>query len=276
MKQAAKRKQHGFFSKSISPSSASTVSVPSSSGRSVQLLRLPRDRSVDLLVVSVPSSSGRSVQPWRLSCSRVPCFYVSVPSSSGRSVQPMLERRQDAPRHPGFQSPPHRGDRCNQVDIRPLRRTFTFQSPPHRGDRCNLVWAVDDPIIHQRFSPLLIGEIGATTSLSFATSAGSPAFQSPPHRGDRCNSGASGTSGAAGAAFQSPPHRGDRCNEGIPSRAPHAHAVCFSPLLIGEIGATQFEGSAVAEVGIRFQSPPHRGDRCNFIRIMRQSRLSLV
>src|SRR6266849_4227825 len=219
MKQAAKRKQHGFFSKSISPSSASTVSVPSSSGRSVQLLRLPRDGSVDLLVVSVPSSSGRSVQPWRLSCSRLPCFSVSVPSSSGRSVQPMLERRQDAPRHPGFQSPPHRGDRCNQVDIRPLRRTFTFQSPPHRGDRCNLVWAVDDPIIHQRFSPLLIGEIGATT-----------AFPRARHMRMRSVSVPS----SSGRSVQ------------LSLKAPLLPRLVFgfSPLLIGEIGATSSESCA--------------------------------
>jgi len=139
-----------------------------------------------------------------------------------------------------FQSPPHRGDRCNlHAESLECRLVAWFQSPPHRGDRCNLSLRrceranrglVSVPSSSGRsvqrsrrapaawpwapsFSPLLIGEIGATRR------------QHHPRLRTQL-------------WLQSPPHRGDRCNVRRKSLSTFESSVCFSPLLIGEIGAT--------------------------------------
>ena len=136
---------------------------------------------------------------------------------------------------------------------------FFFQSPIHRGDRCNGGESSSVMTASSSFSPLFIGVIGATptgplplrTLWSF-----SPLFigviGATPEE----------AAGAPGAVvFQSPIHRGDRCN-GNDSGGKYMHRYSFSPLFIGVIGATPDRGYLHSR-GPCFQSPIHRGDRCN-------------
>ena len=136
---------------------------------------------------------------------------------------------------------------------------------------------------HLTFSPLFIGVIGATYA-PYVELGTFKIFQSPIHRGDRCNLGAAWC-WLRLLPFQSPIHRGDRCNLPI-SRKNHYRTRPFSPLFIGVIGATPrdhlrralyctFSPLFIGVIGAttlsylylgliyNFQSPIHRGDRCN-------------
>ena len=135
-----------------------------------------------------------------------------------------------------FQSPIHRGDRCNRGPNMFRAVPRLFQSPIHRGDRCNIELTPDDRFSYEPFSPLFIGVIGATqTFLTVCRHLLS--FQSPIHRGDRCN-GSPFWRSPPPLHFQSPIHRGDRCNIRHCLRNRNRGAA-FSPLFIGVIGATR-------------------------------------
>ena len=315
------------------------------------------------LAVSVPSSSGRSVRPCDRSCPAFGLASVSVPSSSGRSVR-LDERAHPARSRLVFQSPPHRGDRCDSTTSGGTGITVdTFQSPPHRGDRCDLAEVVRRPrlprvsvpsssgrsvrhrramaptkarlysvsvpsssgrsvrrcrlelgdprvqwvsvpsssgrsvrlrsraqhhdlLFPARFSPLLIGEIGATRCDIVVRIAHSLTVSVPSSSGRSVRLDRARLADPASLAFQSPPHRGDRCDHAAPRDADVGESVsvpsssgrsvrpgppvseratcdrCFSPLLIGEIGATS-RCSRLHPSVTEFQSPPHRGDRCD-------------
>src|SRR5579885_3522410 len=95
-----------------------------------------------------------------------------------------------------FQSPPHRGIRCdNEFGVTPVAQASIFQSPPHRGIRCDWPWYLTRRLVPTHFSPLLIGEFGVTLEVSAPAGADDLGFQSPPHRGIRCDV----TSAPAGA-----------------------------------------------------------------------------
>ena len=135
-----------------------------------------------------------------------------------------------------FQSPIHRGDRCNFKDARVFLDRASAFSPLFIG----VIGATERGVVtkdeaSEPFSPLFIGVIGATY-MAELDKVRSFNFQSPIHRGDRCN--------AKSAAARS---------GGAPT---------FSPLFIGVIGATDpdIKDSPLAFI---FQSPIHRGDRCN-------------
>ena len=85
-----------------------------------------------------------------------------------------------------FQSPIHRGDRCNRKSRNGESSHSLFQSPIHRGDRCNAARCPRHPQHSSTFSPLFIGVIGATREGSQDCRTYKN-FQSPIHRGDRCN-----------------------------------------------------------------------------------------
>jgi hypothetical protein len=87
---------------------------------------------VHVSVVSVPSSSGRSVQLNCPTCGQGLPLTVSVPSSSERSVQPARTIAEASP-DDEFQSPPHRGDRCNDTDAEPYVGKWPVSVPSSSG-----------------------------------------------------------------------------------------------------------------------------------------------
>src|SRR5579875_2976898 len=135
--------------------------------------------------ISVPSSSGKSLQLLP-NCCPMSWSIISVPSSSGKSLQRLAIARVTR-RHNLFQSPLHRGNHFNSVSapsatvlenisvpsssgkslqqnakLKEGLKKLEFQSPLHRGNHFNPE--------HQRavlrryldFSPLFIGEITST------------------------------------------------------------------------------------------------------------------
>ncbi len=184
-----------------------TLSVPSSSGNVVRREAAKGRNGGHGL--SVPSSSGNVVRRPGLGSGPVSSKPLSVPSSSGNVVRRHV--RLWASTVPNFQSPPHRGTWCDS------RRRRT-------------------PLARYSFSPLLIGERGATRR--------------------------TGTPRGRSGGFQSPPHRGTWCDRSGMERQPLRGPLPFSPLLIGERGATA--SGACGQAGARsFQSPPHRGTWCD-------------
>ncbi len=132
-----------------------------------------------------------------------------------------------------FQSPPHRGDRCNgdACDERPVdgyrhvsvpsssgrsvqhrqRRVSPglcvwFQSPPHRGDRCNLIQFGPARVAEFSFSPLLIGEIGATLRRLGLRHRVEPVVSVPSSSGRSVQHLTVARTSRLTRSFQSPPH----------------------------------------------------------------------
>src|SRR5579885_1873543 len=164
---------------------------------------------------------------------------------------------------PAFQSPPHRGIRCDSREHRCRLRRAHYFSPLLIGEfgvtleacrmyRCRavhfsplLIGEFGVTVIYKsgvfvdpnHFSPLLIGEFGVTMKAVNETNRDLVGFQSPPHRGIRCDCGPEGFTLSRDPEFQSPPHRGIRCDQNI-SQGNGVSIPDFSPLLIGEFGVT--------------------------------------
>ena len=136
---------------------ARTLSVPSSSGKSLQRVQRPggdrigssfsplfigevsstsnRESEVRPIFLSVPSSSGKCLFNAARSRAHSPrAIVLSVPSSSGRSLQRMHRSLPPAASAHTFQSPLHRG--CLFDSTAPsasVPAAWHFQSPLHRG-----------------------------------------------------------------------------------------------------------------------------------------------
>ncbi len=190
-----------------------------------------------------------------------------------------------ASRSTGFQSPPHRGTWCDGQREDVLAGEWPFQSPPHRGTWCDL--RGDPDARHGRgifqspphrgtwcdsgictcwrpgrgsFSPLLIGERGATCGSGRMPDHGGPF--SPLLIGERgATSGCSACSGRCPTSF-SPLLIGERGATWTAEQRLRAWRGTFSPLLIGERGATELIRGR-HHIALRFQSPPHRGTWCD-------------
>ena len=115
----------------------------------------------------------------------------------------------------------------------------------------------------ESFSPLFIGVIGATQD-GIARRRQSLCFQSPIHRGDRCNEECSGRYRPRCATF-SPLFIGVIGATLIEFKIAFT-VKAFSPLFIGVIGATLLP-TIFPQLFLIFQSPIHRGDRCNWVRL---------
>ena len=188
-----------------------------------------------------------------------------------------------------FQSPIHRGNKCNYSPA-PLfgSRLARFQSPIHRGNKCNRFRAGRNRILYllsvpyssgklnvtQReyqtsppsvtpFSPLFIGETNVTRGYG-KTYNHLMTFQSPIHRGNKCNLGIQVTALSILAVFQSPIHRGNKCNTLTRWVNRQSTSVFQSPIHRGNkcnrMGRSPL---LTAFTPLVFQSPIHRGNKCN-------------
>ena len=164
------------------PGASCGVSVPSSSGNSLQRSG-PGVRSGGG-VVSVPSSSGNSLQ--RISSvAAVNDITVSVPSSSGNSLQQYL-KLPSVPDTPRF----------SPLFIGELSSTATKTSACQGGHKVSVPSSSGNslqqehyyvfPRFYLRFSPLFIGELSSTRPVVDLTTHGH-GFQSPLHRGTLFN-----------------------------------------------------------------------------------------
>ncbi len=150
----------------IAANSASDLSVPYSSGRWVR--RFNSCSNLLLSSLSVPYSSGRWVRPLPVWPGRLRPSALSVPYSSGRWVR----------RHPGppphqvprhrFQSPIPRGDGCDNYAILTRHRLGPHLSVPYSSGRWVRLKRAEQKVrdLRSTFSPLFLGEMGATTTAS--------------------------------------------------------------------------------------------------------------
>ena len=111
-----------------------------------------------------------------------------------------------------------------------------FQSPIHRGSKCNTVnrrW-------HRRhqgsFSPLFIGEVNVTSGLCRRPRRRG-LFQSPIHRGSKCNPYPPRNTRSTKRSF-SPLFIGEVNVTLFGGRFRANHRLSFSPLFIGEVNVT--------------------------------------
>ena len=125
--------------------------------------------------------------------------------------------------------------RCGAFGLPGGRRRF--QSPIHRGDRCNGIALYCLTSDDESFSPLFIGVIGATPGVPKLGVTWLANFQSPIHRGDRCNREAPGRGGYPRRTF-SPLFIGVIGATAIQDGKTEILPDAFSPLFIGVIGAT--------------------------------------
>ena len=183
------------------------VSVPSSSGKSLQLERgLPAGCAVQ---VSVPSSSGKSLQRHWPSA-RIVDDAVSVPSSSGKSLQREYV-------NPGYQyvpvSVPSSSGKSLQLRL-PLAcaRARPVSVPSSSGKSLQLGESEELTQEQAGFSPLFIGEVSSTL-FRRQSALRTTRFQSPLHRGSLFNVVSSAAT-ETGKWFQSPLHRGSLFNLG--------------------------------------------------------------
>ena len=241
----------------------------------------PRPR----VFLSVPSSSGNVVRledrPLRAVLIDVP---LSVPSSSGNVVRRGEPGLLDRPA-PGAFSPLLIGERgatgggaahrgvvaflsvpSSSGNVVRHRRSFRVHDyhhlsvPSSSGNVVRLVPLFGREHRAPPFSPLLIGERGATPCIAVVVHGGH-LFQSPPHRGTWCDR-SRGRRSPCGQRLSVPSSSGNVVRPSrTPSTTPRASR-SFSPLLIGERGATLAALSA-GNVAFAFQSPPHRGTWCD-------------
>ncbi len=231
--------------------------------------------------ISVPSSSGRSLQLLGQTPSEVHFNYFS-PLFIGEvsSTQVPFRGNQFGP---VFQSPLHRGglfngrahpgaERGEPISVpsssgRSLQRLrlthdciqhLRFQSPLHRGGLFN-IRAAPNSAPAQHFSPLFIGEVSSTDRM-WPRYHRSGQFQSPLHRGGLFNHG--GIILALGKRDISVPSSSGRSLQlGWHGRYHHGN-YHFSPLFIGEVSSTWIVGSGIC-ASSPFQSPLHRGGLFN-------------
>jgi len=144
------------------PRGRSHVSVPSSSGNSLQRFI---DPALHLIIgVSVPSSSGNSLQP-ALAVHAGITTTVSVPSSSGNSLQQ---------RHPGelrpqahVSVPSSSGNSLQLADSRSEVAGLFVSVPSSSGNSLQHSEGLLNRPCRSGFSPLFIGELSSTTSSAF-------------------------------------------------------------------------------------------------------------
>ncbi len=121
------------------------LSVPSSSGKGLQLIYQPR-RVHQFWRLSVPSSSGKGLQQSQVSRSARRRDGLSVPSSSGKGLQQRLLGWGSSAFH-SF-SPLFIGEGSSTSEMSDeFRAPMNFQSPLHRGRVFNL--------LHQKLNPPL-------------------------------------------------------------------------------------------------------------------------
>ncbi len=208
--------------------------------------------------LSVPYSSGRWVRLLIGEGAR-PSVRLSVPYSSGRWVRHGAEAGRAGPAH--FQSPIPRGDGCDGTMERRSLSPARLSVPYSSGRWVRRGGMGSERLEPQAFSPLFLGEMGATPAgiralaavvpLSVPYSSGRWVRQgdrrtatliidlSVPYSSGRwvrrCSAAGEG---AEESAFQSPIPRGDGCDTSSMS-GDSSLATPFSPLFLGEMGATQ-------------------------------------
>src|SRR5579875_1830778 len=235
------------------------ISVPSSSGKSLQLFLLAGKNekmsnfsplfigeitstghvrgSRRCTAISVPSSSGKSLQPTVIFCSSLRTI-ISVPSSSGKSLQHVLSCcERDS--HSRFQSPLHRGNH------------FNYSSSPIKMTKYNISVPSSSGKSLQRMLTLTHGIHG---HISVPSSSGK-SLQRDDYEFIRY------------AIWNfSPLFIGE-----ITSTKRWAYSchwvLNFSPLFIGEITSTSFH-LTTAYTPTKFQSPLHRGNHFNCCKAM--------
>jgi hypothetical protein len=142
------------------------VSIPSTSGKSFELLPSTASANMDVCSVSIPSTSGKSFELGRELPLICLAWDVSIPSTSGKSFEHSQAGAYPSLADNQFQSPPHRGSLSNRMLmflLLVLAARAKFQSPPHRGSLSNGVIIVVVSIVKHS------------------------TFQSPPHRGSLSN-----------------------------------------------------------------------------------------
>ncbi len=241
-----------------------------------------------------PPHRGMSLRRQATAATQVSAMTVnlSVPSSSGNVSATYARRPRADQSRRSFQSPPHRGCLCDAASRTASSSGFGhFQSPPHRGCLCDCsAYRVDrDGCTATAFSPLLIGDVSATSSTGASGACRLVIFQSPPHRGCLCDSTRCGRSARWHLIFQSPPHRGCLCDGtsqvgrcarasalSVPSSSGNVSATCAIVLDRGGDCCTLSVPSS-SGMSLRlescvdsrrdgtscFQSPPHRGCLCD-------------
>src|SRR5581483_11659288 len=115
------------------------------------------------LCLSVPSSSGNTLQlshPFRPAAPHWPFSPLFIGEYSATALRENVSRCTEA-----FQSPLHRGILCNDESASELNNVPTFQSPLHRGILCNFLRLQLAGSAGEPFSPLFIGEYSATLRL---------------------------------------------------------------------------------------------------------------
>src|SRR5216684_571448 len=94
----------------------------------------------------------------------------------------------------------------------------------------------------------------------FSAGEATTSFQSPPHRGDRCNFTFVLVGVESQSAWVSVPSSSGRSVQRRENHATHRRLASFSPLLIGEIGATM-PGLATPQMLIWLVSVPSSSGR---------------
>src|SRR5579885_941783 len=136
-----------------------------------------------------------------------------------------------------FQSPPHRGIRCDRARTVVLARARALNFSPLLIGEFGVTWHGQDLLRGRgHFSPLLIGEFGVTPS--GRRNGSSFVYFSPLLIGEFGVTPCPSFSAAGNREFQSPPHRGIRCDLCAVSACGAPRVPYFSPLLIGEFGVT--------------------------------------
>ena len=112
--------------------------------------------------LSVPSSSGRSLQHFDVPVEVITSHMLSVPSSSGRSLQ---RRKEEAPRSTShtFQSPLHRGGLFNFKKGGRMPQHLNTFSPLFIGRSLQRLTLAIGARWRRPFSPLFIGEVSSTS-----------------------------------------------------------------------------------------------------------------
>ena len=284
----------GSVSSTISVSTAAParlwLSVPSSSGRSLQRRGLPshgvRLHSFSPLFIgevsstgiadeqlhtqaslSVPSSSGMSL---RLSPVTSRChadIHLSVPSSSGKSLQRIhshlkrcLLSRLSVPSSSG-RSLRHFGQSSIASKV-----LSAFQSPLHRGCLFN-----GEPSCHDHCR----AELSVPSSSGMSLQPGYPPRAvgkrifsfSPLFIGEVSSTTARHRYRLHVPAFQSPLHRGSLFNTYAAFNGVMSRCNSFSPLFIGEVSSTD-RGGRSEQGGVHsFQSPLHRGSLFDILQL---------
>src|SRR5579875_2869931 len=259
------------------------ISVPSSSGKSLQLFLLAGKNekmsnfsplfigeitstghvrgSRRCTAISVPSSSGRSLQPTVIFCSSLRTI-ISVPSSSGKSLQHVLSCcERDS--HSRFQSPLHRGNHFNKLFLMRRLPAARFQSPLHRGNHFNYS---SSPIKMTKYNISVPSSSGKSLQRMLTLTHGIHGHISVPS--------------SSGKSLQrddyefiryaiwnfSPLFIGEFTSTKRWAYSCH-WVLNFSPLFIGEITSTSFH-LTTAYTPTKFRSPLHRGNHFNCCKAM--------